>query len=155
MSVWCAINSNLSGSPDTDKSFEQLANCNLLLVFFRNFLLPNVWCFIRNEAVPEPHKNFRVRIRNAALNRSFKNGTVSLRRKRKKILGWALIIGAMCFSFTNFVISKLKGKIAVWSPYLIIKSKEARVRIKMKNMIRICWKISGTQLWTEQPHLHY
>ncbi len=81
----CCINSNLSWSPDTDECFEQLANCKLLRVFFRNFLLPNVWCFIRKEAVPEPHKSFRVRIRNAALNRSFKNtGSHQWHRKFKK-----------------------------------------------------------------------
>ncbi len=116
---------------------------------------------VLSSAVPEPHKSFRVRIRNAALNRSFKNtgtrvviiGTVSLIRKRKNILVWALILGALCFSFTNFVISRLKGKIEVRSPYLSNKIKEAGVRIKMENMIRICWKISGTQLWIEQPHL--
>jgi hypothetical protein len=61
------------------------------------------------------------------------NGTVSLIRKRKNILGWVLIIGALCFLFTNFVcISRLKGKIAVWSPYLSNKIKKAGVRIKME-----------------------
>jgi hypothetical protein len=116
MSVCCCIKSNLSWSSDTD---EVLSSWQI--VNFQEYFLGTFYFWMCDVALEKRRFRSRIKVFGSesatlpwtAVLRIVINGTVSLIRKRKNILSWALIIGALCFSFTNFVISRLKGKIAV------------------------------------------